>query len=187
MQVSFTGFKNAGYLAIANIGEEPVEVYQSNIQLTDDKDGKDLTEFRNVLKKTGGDFINPINRDFVNIECVSRHYTDEDDDGDGVENFVLLNQREVEVCDKNLPIFSFLAKLTRNMAKKPLNEFVVNKDYLESNDCRYGVMAGADMVDLVGEESYLPVVKMLHEPERVVSGVKGQNAFIQSIMVDYFA
>ena len=185
MQVSFTGFKNAGYLTIANIGEVPVEVYQSNIQLTDDKDGKDLTEFRNVLRKTGGNFINPINCDFVNIECVSRLYTDED--GDGVENFMLLNQREVEVCDKNLPIFSFLAKLTRNLAKKPLNEFVVNKDYLESDDCRYGVMAGADMVDLVGEESYLPVVEMLHEPERVVSGVKGQNEFIQSIMVDYFA
>ena len=48
-------------------------------------------------------------------------------------------------------------------------------------------MAGADMVDLVGEESYLPVVEMLHEPERVVSGVKGQNEFIQSVMMDYFA
>lgn len=185
MQVSFTGFKNAGYLTIANIGEEPVEVYQSNIQLTDDKDGKDLTEFKNILKKTGGHFINPLNKDFMNIECVSRPYTDED--GDWNDNFVLLNQQEVEVCDKNLPIFSFIAKLTRNIAKKPLNEFVINKDYLESDDCRYGVMAGADMVDLVGEESYLPVVEMLHEPERVVNGVKAQNAFIQSLMMDYFA
>lgn len=186
MQVSFTGFKNAGYLTVANIGEEPVEVYQSNIQLTDDKDGKDLTEFKNVLRKTGGNFINPINKDFVNIECVSSPNTDEYGE-DGVERFLLLNQQEVEVCDENLPIFSFLAKLTRNIAKKPLNDFVVNKDYLTSDDCRYGVMSGADMVDIVGEESYKPVVEMIHEPERVVSGAKMQNSFIQSVMMDYFA
>ena len=185
MQVSFTGFKNAGYLTATRIGEEPVEVYQSNIQLTDDANGKDLTEFKNVIQKTGGNFINPINRDFVNIECVRRPYTD--DYGDGVENFIFLNQREVEVCDKNLPIFSFLAKLTRNIAKKPLNDFVVNKNYLGSDNCRYGVMAGTDIVDIVGKENYLPVVEMMHKPEIVVDGVKRQNAFIQSIMMDYFA
>lgn len=53
MQISFNGIKNISYESIFDKDNCGVERYSNilNAQLTDDKSGMDLTEYRDLLKK----------------------------------------------------------------------------------------------------------------------------------------
>lgn len=68
MNVSFTGFKNAGFLNLVQSSPSQI-VFDLNAQLTDDFNGKDLSEFRDAMKRSnvGSSFINPVNPNFINI------------------------------------------------------------------------------------------------------------------------
>ena len=181
MNVSFTGFKNAGFLNVVQPLSNQV-ILNFNTQLTDDYNGKDLSEFRAALKKanTGSGYINSVNPEFVNVMAVITV------EKDGFKNAVYLNNNELEVCDKNLPIFSNIAKITRKVASTPFDKFILNQDHLSSDDLRYGMLLDMDLKEQCGN-SYDSLMAHAHAPETAAAGAMAVNYFIHSVMLDYFA
>ncbi len=53
MNVSFTGIKNASAVLIQNSSGNRDENYIVNAQLTDDENGKELTEFKKLINRYG--------------------------------------------------------------------------------------------------------------------------------------
>lgn len=103
-------------------GEKSYAEYKIKCKLTDDEFGHDLTDFKNSLTKSHKSY---------QAQCVEQASSDEIDFrikrcsvNDEVENITNsnfeINGISVLPNDRNiLPLFSFLAKLTRNMAKLP--------------------------------------------------------------------
>ena len=124
--ISFTGIKN-----IADIGYQKSNSTISSalsMVLTDDYKGKDLTEFKAVLERVAKKSKNFRHKDgveFINLEKRDDMY------GKSVEDSVkfYLNGKEVEVKDENLPIFSYLAKLTKKIANMDKKDMIINEDY----------------------------------------------------------
>ena len=216
MNINFTGIKNIGYCnasfndeafrVLQNDNEDEFEyenqaqeegdydypLYQKqeghtlNIELTDDFNGKHLSEFKKALKNSNlpyADYVNPINSKFLNI-----YLTDdiiEDDDGKFKDNVLYINDLEVELKDKTLPIFSYIAKLISEIAHKPKQEFVVNKDYFDSDDAKEGIVFGDNMEDIY-KEDYLEVMEDINDPQNVKNGAKKMNNVIMEFMNKYF-
>ncbi len=216
MNINFTGIKNIGYCnasfndeafrVLQNDNEDEFEyenqaqeesdygyplykkqeVHTINIELTDDFNGKHLSEFKKALKNSNlpyADYVNPINSKFLNI-----YLTDdiiEDDDGKFKDNVLYVNNLEVELKDKTLPIFSYIAKLISEIAHKPKEEFVVNKDYFASDDAKEGILFGDNMEDIY-KEDYLEVMEDIHDPQNVKNGAKKMNNVIMEFMSKYF-
>jgi len=162
------------------------EGHTLNIQLTDDFNGKHLSEFKKALKNSHlpyADYINPINSNFLNI-----YLTDdiiEDDDGEFKDNVLYVNDLEVELKDKTLPIFSYIAKLVSEIARKPKEEFVVNKDYFDSDYAKEGIVFGDNMEDIY-KEDYLEVMEDIHDPQHVKNGANKMKNVIMEFMSKYF-
>lgn len=156
MEPAFTGIKNIGYIkttlnhaAMSIIKDDnngyrriPLapnsrveEGYLLNMQLTDDYNGKHYTALTNALKKARlpfSEFKNPVNKNFLNF-FISREFYNENGRLFKDTEFIL-NGKELKLEDKNLSFFSYIAKLVREIAHKPSKEFIVNNDYLDSED-----------------------------------------------------
>lgn len=193
MQVNFTGIKNVGYEHAYYASQEKRadnilagDTQWLNIQLTDDYNGKHLTGFKKALEKSGlsySDYRNPVNKDFLNLAIDMEVY---DDDGDGeVEQQFILNDMPLRVNDETLPMFSFLAKLLNEIIHKPSKEFVVNKDYLDSDDVNNGLALSINMEEIF-EEDYDDVIREAHEPSVVKDGAECMHNVIMETMEDYF-
>ena len=72
MDIHFTGIRNASYIVnTTKNGSIPMKERILNVQLTDDEFGNELSEFKKIIKTTGGEFLNRLNKDFVNINYFS--------------------------------------------------------------------------------------------------------------------
>lgn len=200
MQVSFSGLKNIGYKMNVyqyapddkNNVEAPDCMHKDdflNVQLIDDFNGKDRSEFNDAIKKSGASAAkysnNKINKDFLNIALT----VDEDLDDIGIkktEYTVYLNDNELKLKDKSLPIFDYIAKLTRRIAAMNDNKFVVNNDYLESDDAATGIELGEDLRETVKTSQYGDAIEFIHSPQNVKTGSKIINDNIQKMMTKYF-
>ena len=149
--------------------------------MSNDSNGKDLAEFKSVIAKVTPDlekFRNNISLEIVNVECKSSgwHFTDA----------LYLNGEEVKVNDKNLPIFTYIAKVTKKITGMPDNNFIVNEDYkdfIADESLIYGIR----LTDSIPEEvSRLNLFNQFFQKDNVKTGAKQINDFIQNIMNKYF-
>ena len=181
MQVNFTGLKNISSIKIVNPFTEQ-EIYSFNVQLTDDDNGEDLTEFNSLryTTNTGNKYKNPVNEDFVNIFAIRNdNYTD------SMEHYkFLLNGQPLVPQRKVLPFFTFLAKLTRNVQVQ--KKFGLDKDYITSEDARYGILPGHDLHSVLGSQ-YEKVLEGMSNPSNVKLSSRRINNMIQGAMEDYLA
>ena len=181
MQVSFTGFKNASSLKVVDPrnGDTAIGI---NVQLTDDSYGKELSEFKDVLKKNENTKIyrNPINSSFLNVAALRST------EGNARQSILVLNGKPLNPSDETLGLYSFIAKLTRELVSTKPEKFVVNRDFLDSEDLRYGLIVGQDMKEFCGDK-YDEVVSRIHNPAQVKIGAQVVNNAIQAEMVDYLA
>lgn len=196
MQIRFTGIKNVGYETrtysqhFDNDGEgrgfEEVEnEYFLNLQLSDDYNGKDLTEFRENVQKTGlKNFSHPLYPDMLSLaiskDVVTEGYSS------NVDYQVYINDadKELEVNDNNIPMFSYLARLLNKVAKTPDNKLCVDKDYL-ADDAAESVILGEDLKDTYGE-IYPYEIDRIHSPKVVKNGAAKMSELIRDIMLQYF-
>lgn len=204
MQVNFTGIKNIGFIqscciykpaehsngtnTVITQEEYPLQRdgYLMNIQLTDDYNGKHLTNFKKALEKSGLSFYeykHPVNKNFLNILATEDTY----DEGEFEESYsdFTLNGKPLEVTDKTLPLFSYLAKLVREISLKPKKEFVVNSDYLASDDLNEGLIIGQDMQKICGKD-FEKVILDAHDPKFVKNGAAAIDNIIMDTMENYF-
>ncbi len=208
MNISFTGIKNMGYQLIQyreayyedgtteylNPGEDidkddydsDVEEHYLTVQLTDDYNGKDLTEFKNKLKTADieGNPLHPVNSSLLNITVCKENLTD--DFTKPMISLYLNDATEpLEINDKNLSILSFVAKLLKRVSVSKDKDFVVNKDYLES-DAATSIIIGEDLREDFGKY-YDQMIDQAHSPEVVRNGAGEMSDILQQRMIDYFS
>ena len=207
MEPTFTGIKNIGYIkttlnhaAMSIIKDDnngyrriPLapnsrveEGYLLNMQLTDDYNGKHYTELTDALKKARlpfSEFKNPVNKNFLNF-FISREFYNENGRLFKDTEFIL-NGKELKLEDKNLSFFSYIAKLVREIAHKPSKEFIVNNDYLDSEDLSQGLCFGDDLYAIFGKD-YYDKVREIHNPQNVKEGLKEIDNVIDAEMIEYF-
>lgn len=117
--ISFTGIRNIASIQFQRGGCKAAK--NLSMTLCDDVHGKDLQEFQDVLKKiTGGSFKVENHNQLLNLECLPT------EDG---RRFFSVNGVVLEEKDENLPMFSYIAKLTRRISAMPEKDMVVNNDY----------------------------------------------------------
>ena len=207
MEPAFTGIKNIGYIkttlnhaAMSIIKDDnngyrriPLapnsrveEGYLLNMQLTDDYNGKHYTELTDALKKARlpfSEFKNPVNKNFLNF-FISREFYNENGRLFKDTEFIL-NGKELKLEDKNLSFFSYIAKLVREIAHKPSKEFIVNNDYLDSEDLSQGLCFGDELYAIFGKD-YYDKVREIHNPQNVKEGLKEIDNVIDAEMIEYF-
>lgn len=119
-KISFTGIKNIASIKF-NRGNQGTSRSLSMV-LTDDFNGKDLSEFHNALRSITNnklDIINKNGADILNIERVKF----------GEQRALFVNGKFLEANDENIPMFTYIAKLTRKIANMKNKDMIVNNDY----------------------------------------------------------
>lgn len=137
MTVSFTGIKNVGYMACGS-AEKGIYKKAFNFQVTNDEQGNDLDKFDKVLEKTGT--VEKYQSDTPGLISLLISRTSKEDRSS--EYKVVLNNNELELNDKNLPIFSFLSKTIDSIINKTKEELVLDDGVLEDNNIYDGTSLG---------------------------------------------
>lgn len=162
MDVNFTGIKNISYKFYkTNDGRK--ERWLS-VQLNNN----DLVDFENAIKKSKykcGEYNHPFKEDFVNIFSSSRKDND----------FIMLNNELLESKDRNLPIFDFIANLTRKIKAGEDCNYDVDYSYKKDDLSKVNLIFN----DWIDEKS-------VYNKENIVKGAKNINIVIQRIMEKYF-
>ena len=178
MQVNFKGFKNIGYFGTSRSAMQRDELPKSNcdiinIQLTDDYNGKDLTQYKELIKKKYPWLKNETNPDFLNFILWDKD--------------ILVNFQPVKVNDSNLDLMTLLANFLRKIACKQQKDFELNKDYLDSDDLSEGFLPMQNIKDLINNDKTFEQLAMtLHNPSSVKKGAKSMLDEFTQIMMDYF-
>lgn len=197
MRINFTGIKNVGYetrqyfhyVNNHESGDEFEEVEDEhflNLELTDDKDGNDLSEFKKMIKTTDLNYYDhPVDPAMLNI-AISRDVV-RDYLGQTIDYQVYINEadKELVIKDENLPFFTYLAKLMNKVKDTPDNKFKLEDDYLYSKDAAVSVIIGEDLEDTYGE-SYPDALKEIYSPQKIKAGISAMNNLIKDMMTDYF-
>lgn len=197
MRINFTGIKNVGYETrqyfhyVNNHGsgdefEEVEDEHFLNLELTDDKDGNDLSEFKKMIKTTDLNYYDhPVDPAMLNI-AISRDVV-RDYLGQTIDYQVYINEadKELVIKDENLPFFTYLAKLMNKVKNTPDNKFKLEDDYLYSKDAAVSVIIGEDLEDTYGE-SYPDALKEIYSPQKIKAGISAMNNLIKDMMTDYF-
>lgn len=190
MTINFTGIKNVGSLSSKSTHPLlPIELHVLNVQMTDDYNGKDLSEYRKVLNKTsnnGTSFFNSIAPDFLNI-----HVLKFEDNTNNVITKYIVNGHVLKISDSNIPIIEFISKITKKISKTNEKDFIINKDYLDSDEFRYGFVPGNDIDISLGSnatsETKEDLRKTIHTPRSVKKCAEKIHNNIHNTMLKYFA
>ena len=209
MNIHFTGVKNIGYQCrqyreayyddgtteyLDPLDDElekedydaDVEEHYLTLQLTDDYNGKDLTEFRNKLKISDikDNFMRPASSDLLTINVDKENLT-EDYTKPLISLYLNGAYEPLEINDKNLSLLSFIAKLVKRVSTMPDNQFVVNRDYLE-NEAETSLVPGNNLRLNFGKY-YKELIEQEHSPEFVKDGADTMAKIITERMIDYFS
>jgi len=185
MQVSFTGFKNIG--CIQSSDSQDFTRAHINIQLTDDYNSKDLSQYKALLNKPGMSiYRNKLNSKFINIATQNKSSKK------GNDFTIYVNNCLMPITDENLPMLSFITKLLRRVKETPKSELVVNNDYKTDPDTAKLIIPGFDFrshynKENQNEEYYQMSMDIIHSPETVHEGSKLIFGQIQNKMIDYFS
>lgn len=135
--INFTGIKNAGYCWINNNSEDHNCMKANlNAQLT----SSDYKEYQKLLKKYP-DYKNKVVPNFVNIELQSDSFAS----FQGL--YMKLNGVPISPLEK--PVWNFVQNVVNKIKKQPINDFKVNKDYIISDYCHYGLVYDTDFNDVI--------------------------------------
>lgn len=171
-KINFTGIRNIASVPFKREGFHTTR--NISLMLTNDSYGQDLQEFTDVLSKITSnssvykaeDYLN-----VLNLECL--HGADDN-------RWLSVNGTILEPNDKTVPMFSFLAKLTRKIMNMPEKEMSVN-EYYKNNIANDVLVYGQEF------DNYEQLVKdgfidKLFDKNNVRDGAKNINDSIQKIM-----
>lgn len=179
MSISFTGFKNASTLKIIDISAPNEKyMYSFTTQLTDDFNGKDLSNFRELRTKQQKMHIpNLSDKRFVNISFIKN---------DDNNKFIAINGEMLEPRRDTLGIYSFIGKLTQKIKETPEENFIINSRYVKSSDFDEMAIPGYNLRDTLAG-NYDEIVDSLFYPENIKSQTEDIFQGVQEIMLDYLA
>ena len=134
-KINFTGLKNTAalqFIKCNTVNNEKIINTNMLVQLTDDFNGKDLTEFYDVVKKckTLGFEIPRFNLDknFIYLSCQKSSNTSY------LPN-LYINGKRLASKNATMPMYSYIMKLAKRVSKMAeKNEIEVNKDFKYGED-----------------------------------------------------
>jgi len=173
MQVNFTGIRNISSIEMQTSQNKYLII---NAELTNDKYGNDLDEYKNFLRKNPNNFYNPINSKFVNITTLD-------------SNDIYFNHKLLEINDSNLPICTYMAKLTQKIANKNPQEFIINKDYVTSDEFWDNTLNDKNVSNKIIKkcaQEQINILGAMTNPYEVKQNSTKINNQIQNIMAEYF-
>lgn len=192
--------KNINFLGVKNIGACSITQQIKNteyarvrkyliVQLTDDFNGKDLTEFNQIIKNSNSDgwFRNfPEDKRFIHL--ITEYICDLSKEIENPIPKLILNFKEVPVNKDTLKLFSFIAKLTRKISNMDTSEIVHNKDFKYGIAGRTFLIPNCDMAQ-IAQNSQMHFKKFMdqmpYSPMSVINGAKAINENIHKQMIDY--
>ena len=188
MPINFTGIKNMGAVNAVM----PMEGQQMSVisfQVTDDDSGNDLTRFKKALEKSGTPerYSTAFDEGLVSLNVI--HEAKEEEYEPDRYNFYL-NGSKLDVNDKNLALYSFLANTTSNICSKKDNEFKVENEYISSQAFIKGTSVGHFIRSMFTSNPQIDLGALfnaLHNKDNVKTNSQIINDAINSTMYDYFA
>ncbi len=190
MDVNFTGLSNIYGIKLKHkkmneakeiVGD--VEKTYLAMMLKNDEKGQDLTEFYNALATTDQpNRLHPIFDEFVTFASTKEEIVDDMGIKRTGYNLFVNSNTPLEVNDKNLKFFTYMAKLMKKVQNIPEKDFVASNGFMHN---------GVINKTLVLEEE-LPFdlrqfVPNIFFPTNVKAQAKDINANLQACMEDYFA
>lgn len=174
MKVVFPEFKNAGaqMYEIKSNGLVKPKLYTLNCELPKDQFDKRepyIEEIFNTVKQNPLlNFLNLKLWNYKNAPCAN--FT---------EDIFCLNNDKYPISDENLRLFENVAKLLTSIIETPDENFKVNKDYIESENCRQSFA-----LPVIGTD--IRKVRELHRPQNVKNIAQIMINAITLAMADYF-
>ena len=175
MTVTFTGIRNASCVNYKSDIFPKAKSYIFNTQLKDDDFGNDLTAYKNLIERFPG-FKNPFYSNFINI---IQH------DINGVKT-LQINGTHVPETDEFLPLYSFVAKLTKKISKMQEKDFIHDTKYLNSEFADKALLMGKPISKDTQpyDEKWL---QKLHDPKSLKKSANKIFNEIQTEMIEYLA
>lgn len=177
--INFTGIRNIAFTpSIEAVGHGKFSNSLSMV-LSDDFNGKDLTEFKKVICKISSkpfEYANDVSSDILNIKFLHGK-------NNQLEN-IFVNGKNLQVNDKNLPMFSFIAKLTKRIGQMSDKNIVVNNDYVE-NVAERALVYGEDLSQYMPFNDKQKSFGVFIEKNWVRQSAQKTNEFIQKMMESY--
>lgn len=195
MDITFTGIKNPVhysttiYKTLGYSKNQPVfspyeyiKMNYLNMELTDDFNGKDLTEYRKKLGASAVEYYkHPINRNSINI-AILKGELDEDKG-----KYLYLNGNNIDIEDGNLPIISFMTKKLRELSESS-QRVSIDKNFYTTDEAANSIILGHDLRDDYQYmiEDPLPDLKKYHSYENIKNGANEMFKLLNDLMMDYF-
>jgi len=186
MSINFTGIKNIGAVEVI-IPSNNCDMSILSMQLTDDEQGNDLEKFKKSFYKNQNlnDYLTAY--DGALSINVSTNVKKEEDYLPNKYTFYV-NGTELEVNDDNLPVFSYLAKLTGKIANKKDSEMGGDVNYIKSPNFLKGTSLGYFFKQYFYSNTNINIpdtLDQLFNPNLARYRAKMINNAINETMIDY--
>jgi len=194
MQINFTGIQNTAQynqLFYPLMQDEEGRTFYSknqyikachlNTELSDDESGQDLTAYKQLLENSAmPEAKNNIYSRFMNVSILRPNYSPNDIN-------LFLNGIPIDICDKNIPIISFVSKILNRILKQPEEDFIITSDYSPVDDGAIAVAYGQNLEEnCTSDEDFFDTIIGIHDPKNIKKGVEEIIGGITDRMIDYF-
>lgn len=151
--ISFTGIKNIGYARIIDNNDFPKSRVIMNMELTDDKCNKDLSNFKKILR-TRPELKNDINDRFINIEH------DSVSSNGLLYSRVMLNGNLINPEGKDSKLVNFMKGLVHRVQNFKPKDFKIDQDHHLMKEAQEGLIYKDFIDDYVdGSKGELALLK----------------------------
>ena len=179
--ITFTGIKNIGACGFSKtIPKSPYAIVKNSLiaQLTDDYKGKDLSAFEDVIRECNAKrWYRSFPEDNRIIHIMTEYKTDLSKEIENPVPRLFLNYNQVPVNRETLPLFSFIAKLTRRISNMNDDEFVRAGDFVYGPIGRICLIPDFDMKAVAKNLKY----KFKNFMDEVPFSNKSSREFAQKI------
>ncbi|MBR6127284.1 hypothetical protein IKQ21_06325 [bacterium] len=156
--ITFTGIKNIGACGFSRkIPNSEHAIVKNNLilQLTDDYNGRDLTSFEEVIKNCNAKkWFRNFPEDNRIIHIMTEYQTDLSKEVESIYPSLYLNYNPVPVNKETLPLFSYIAKLTRRIFNMKDSEFKRDSDFVYGPIGRICLIPEYDMLAIAKNLKY---------------------------------
>ncbi|MBD5402174.1 hypothetical protein HDR58_05175 [bacterium] len=194
MNINFTGINNPGfyYSQLYKVvgqnenGEylydpnESVNVCYLNTELTDDFNGKDLSNFRKSLKASKlEDAIHPMNSNSLNVGLLKGELSNDN----GL--YLFINGNLINIEDEKLPVISYVTKLLKQIGNSS-KEITTDPLHFLSDEAANSLVLGQDVRVDFSKEEVLESMYNMYSEDNVRSGSDEMFNLLNKRMLEYF-
>lgn len=189
MDINFTGIKNMYGIRISVAKVTPASDILSvkdrtylAMQLTDDVNGADFSEFKKAAATTDlKNFYHPVYPDFLNIKSYKLIDLTNAVTPETYKLFINNHSHPIHINDKNLKFFTYLAKLLKKIQQIPVEKFPVSRSFINEGSVHKSLFLGRDPAP-----NTYQIIRHVFSPLNVKAQAHCINDNLQKIMLSYF-